>query len=229
MAETLEDFKDSFSYGPRGDLSFKFLKKLPPGTAAEAMRQILEAIGTSFDTGDTSELHDLVVEWQVVAYSPVDGDPRTYAYEDAPFQPLAKPLSQCRVGLVTSSGHFAVGDDPEPFGIEGMTQVEATERIGEFMRETPVLSSIPRDIDRHDLRVRHGGYDIRSAVVDFNVAFPRDPLMAAVASGQIGEVAETLYSFPGATSQGKLRKAALPRWLDTFAADRIDALLLVPV
>ena len=51
MGESLEEFKDSFSYGSRGDLSFKFLKKLSADDAGEAIRQMLEAIGATFDSG----------------------------------------------------------------------------------------------------------------------------------------------------------------------------------
>jgi len=229
MSESLEGFKDSFSYGTRNDLSFKFLKKLSPELAGEAIRQILEAIGTTFDTGSVEELHELVIDWQAAAYAPAEGAARTYVYEDTPWTPLAKPLSDCRVGLITSSGHFVAGDDPEPFGLLDMTQAEAVERIQDFMKETPVLSAISRDADVAELRVRHGGYDIRSAVVDHNVAFPRDALVAAAKSGRIGSVADVLYSFPGATSQGRLRRKALPGWIEMIRSLDIDVLILVPV
>ena len=229
MPESLEDFKNSFSYGDRNDLSFKFLKKLSPELAGEAIRQLMEAIGSSFDTGSVDELHNLVTKWQVRAYMPDPESPRTYVYEDTPWSALMKPLSECRVGLLTSSGHFVAGDDPEPFGVAHMTQAEAVDRIGDFMKEVPVLSDIPHDVDRSDLRVRHGGYDIRSAVVDHNVVFPRDALVSAASEGRIGAVADTLWSFPGATSQGRLRKKALPEWIDRIDQSGIDVLILVPV
>ena len=229
MSETFEEFKNSFSYGSRNDLSFKFLKRLAPDQAAEAIRQIFEAVVTSFDTGEVDELHDLVISWQVDAYRPAEGSLRQYAYDDAPFVFPAKPLSESRVGLMTSSGHFAAGDDPEPFGVKEMTQLEAENRIEEFLKETPVMSKIGRDIDAADLRLRHGGYDTRSAVKDFNVTFPRDALSAAQAVGRVSEVADPLYSFPGAASQGRLRKHALPGWVEMLHEAAIDVLLLVPV
>ncbi|NND02041.1 MAG: hypothetical protein HKN91_04580, partial [Acidimicrobiia bacterium] len=76
---------------------------------------------------------------------------------------------------------------------------------------------------------RHGGYDIRSAVVDHNVAFPRDALVAAAQIGRIGSVADRLWSFPGATSQGRLRKKAMPEWVERVRQAKVDVLLLVPV
>ena len=229
MSESLEDFKNSFSYGSRNDLSFKFLSKLSPDQAAEAIRQILEAVGTSLDTGEVGELHDLLIRWQVTAYAPAESAGYRYAYDEAPFVAPPKPLGESRVGLMTSSGHFAAGDDPEPFGVKDMTQLEAVDRIGDFLRETPLMSKIGRDIDPGDLRLRHGGYDIRSAVKDFNVTFPRDALLAAKAAGRIGDLADPLYSFPGAASQGRLRKNVLPNWVEMFHEAEIDVLLLVPV
>lgn len=227
--ETLREFLDSFSYGSRSDLTFKFLKKLSAEDGGEAIRQLLRAAADSLDTGSVAELHDLMIRWQESAYSPSPRSAGSYVYDDAPFTPLRKPLAESRVGLMTSSGHFVTGDDPAPFGIDGMTQAEAEARISEFLREPPVMSQIPLRAAKDELQVRHGGYDTSSARIDHNVSFPRDALLAIRDSGRIGEVADPLYSFPGATSQGRLRKHALPGWVEMMQAADIDVLLLVPV
>jgi hypothetical protein len=133
------------------------------------------------------------------------------------------------VGLLTSSGHFTAGDDPEPFGVAKMSQQEAEDRISEFLRATPHLSVVDRDQPAEDLRVRHGGYDVRSVVKDHNVALPRDRLLDAAAAGRIGEVSGRLYSFTGAAAQGRLRRQAAPEWVSQLQRDAVDAVLLVPV
>ena len=227
--ESLEDFKNSFSYGTRTDLSFKFLKKLSAADAGEFLRQLLEEVGASLDHGDITRLHDLVYEWQVRGYMPARDAPTQWSYEDGPLTNLGKPLADCTVGLLTSSGHFHAADEPAPFGVVGMTQAEAIERIGEFLREPPELSVIPSDTAARELRVRHGGYDIRGAEADFNVALPRDALTALAKAGRIGGVADEMYSFVGATSQGRLRRDALPGWIERLQQNAIDVLLLVPV
>ena len=227
--ESFEQFKTSFSYGSRSDMSFKFLKNLGDDEAAEFFRGLLAEIGETFDDGNLGRIHDYVIAWQARGYAPKPGAVRHYVYEDRPFAPLRMPLSEARVGLLTSSGHFMAGDDPEPLGVADMSQQEAEDRISEFLRATPDLSVVDRDLPVEDLRVRHGGYDIRSVAKDHNVALPRDRMLDAAADGRIGEVSDRLYSFAGATAQGRLRKQAAPEWVSQLQRDAVDAVLLVPV
>ncbi len=226
--ETFEAFKNSFFYGSRTDLSFKFLQSLPAGEAAEFLAAVLKEIGAGFDDGDLSRLHQLVYEWQVRAYAGQPGAARYRVYDDGPFTLPTKPVADSRVGLLTSSGHFVAGDDPQPLGVADMTQEEAIIRMGEFLRTPPELSVIPATTPRRDLRVRHGGYDIRSAERDPNVTFPLEVLADAAADGAIGAVADEAYSFVGATAQTRLRRV-IPDWIARIVAARIDVLLLVPV
>lgn len=224
--ETLGEFKDSFAYGSRNDLSFKFLKRLSEADAAEFIRQVFTEIGEMFDDAAPDRLLDLVYEWQVKAYRPAEGAKRPYVYEDRPFAPLAKPLSETAVGLVTSSGHFVT--DPAPFDVSEMTQAQAVDRLDEFLREAPELSEIPAGFEEDAIQVRHPGYDIRSASRDAGVALPRDLLIEGEEEGRIGELAPTLFSFVGACAQGRLRKE-LDGWLKRWEAEGIEALFLVPV
>jgi len=228
MTESLEEFRKSFYYGSRSDLSFKFLGLMTDEAATEFIRRLFKEIGRAYDTGDVEPILQLAYDAEVAAYEPKPDTKPHWVYEDRPFTPLRKPLSESRIGLLTSSGHFVAGDDPEPFGIKGMTQQEAEVRIKDFLREPPQMSVIPADTSLDDLVVRHGGYDVRSAQSDPNVVFPRDRLLEAEARGAVGELAETLYSFPGAAAQGQVKKSAR-EWATLLRDDHIDVLLLVPV
>ncbi|MFQ5517927.1 MAG: glycine/sarcosine/betaine reductase selenoprotein B family protein, partial [Acidimicrobiia bacterium] len=84
-------------------------------------------------------------------------------------------------------------------------------------------------ISADDLRVRHGGYDVRGARRDPNVVFPLRALHRLAAEGVIGEVAPTAFSFVGACSQAGLRHEVLPGWIERVRDERADAVLLVPV
>jgi hypothetical protein len=226
--ETLEEFKNSFSYGSRTDLSFKFLKALSTEEAGEFLEHVLNEVGELFDGASPNRLIDLVYDWQMRAYQPAADGKRPYVYEDRPFTSLAKPLDETMLGLVTSSGHYVEGGAPGPFDIDAMTQDEVIGRIDEFLRAVPGLSEIPRDADPETIRVRHPGYDIRSVSHDLGVAFPRTHLLEAEREGRIGRLADTLYSFVGACSQGRLRKE-LGTWVERWQKVGIEALLLVPV
>lgn len=225
MTESFSEFKNSFFYGSRVDLNFKFLKELSDEEASAFFQELLWKLGDSFNSGNYAPILEHVVAWQQRGY---DGDGR-FVYDDAPFTPLKKPLSESRLALLTSSGHFGAGDDPEPFGQKEMTQTEAMAQIFRFLQETPTLSTIPIDTPLEHLRVRHGGYDIRGAEADANVAFPLTRLQELAAEGVIGELANHAYSFVGACAQTPLIKKTAPQWVKQLQEQQVDAVLLVPV
>ena len=227
MGESLEEFKNSFNYGSRSDLAFKFLKRLSPEEVADFFQDLLRRLGETIDDGDAGRLVQLAYEYQVRAYTGAEGE-RAPAYPEGPFATLQRPLGAARLGLVSSSGHFVEGQDPRPFGVEAMTQQEAMSRILEFLRAAPELTPIPADTPASRLRVRHGGYDIRGAEKDPNVVFPLDRLRELQAEGRFGELAGQVYSFVGATAQTRLLKESGPEWVERFRQDRLDAVLLVP-
>ena len=118
--ETFAEFKDSFSYGDRNDLLFKFLKNLSAGDAADFLQRLLQLLGDAVDTDRLEPVVKHLFEGQVKAYLPKSGAPPFHwKYDHAPMARLRKPLAKARIALVTSSGHFVDGDDPSPFGIPG--------------------------------------------------------------------------------------------------------------
>ena len=224
--ESFEDFKNSFFYGTRTDLSFKFLKGLDAEEAGEFFSALLHEVGGLFDDPSTEELVDLVYQWQVRAYQPRPGVKRPYVYEDRPFHVLDKPLNQMTLGLVTSSGHF-MSDDPPPTETDSLDQEQVISLIDEFMRRAPHLSEIPAEAS-DELVVRHPGYDIRSVSSDPEVALPRSLLVEAEKDGRIGRLSSPVYSFVGACAQGHLRNQ-LDNWIEGWKSAGIEALFLVPV
>jgi len=226
--ETFADFASSFSYGSRNDLTFKFLAGLPEEEAAEAIRRVLEEAGALLDHGDPGPLAGLIAGLQGSAYGR-RGVADRYRYDGGPFSVPARSLAGSRVALLTSSGHFVAGDDPRPFGVEDMSQEEAVERIGEFAKVPPTLSSIPIDTSADDLRVRHGGYDVRGARADHNTSFPIDRLRELGDEGVIGDLLPDAFSFTGVVAQGRIIRDAGPAWAEMLASREVDVVLLVPV
>ena len=223
--ETFEQFKNSFSYGSRPDMNFKFLKSLPPEEAAEFFRLLLWKLADAYDSDDWTPVIEHVQQWQAGAYS----GPTSWQYDHRPVARLAKPLSQAHVGLITSTGHFVDGQDPQPFGAQNMTQEEAIRRIGEFLRSEPTLSEIPVDTPAAKLRARHGGYDVRGVRRDPNVAFPLERLRELATEGHIGSLHPVAWSFVGACSQMRLLRRSGPAWVQMWKEAGLDAAVLVPV
>ena len=229
--ESIEQLRKSFFYGSRSNLDFKYLKDLDDPAFGDFLEQLLAAVSTTMDDGDPGAVIDVARRWQIQAYRGHLGDPSDFAhrYDDVPINSMSKPLSEARLALMTSSGHFVEGDDPKPFGVERMTQAEAEARIGDFLKAAPSLSSVPVDVDVADLRVRHGGYPTAPMRADHQVGFPIGHLADLVSDGVIGAVTQTAYSFVGAASQVRLKKKVAPEWARRLADDGADAVLLIPI
>ncbi len=223
--ETFEEFKNSFSYGSRSDMNFKFLKSLPDEDAGLFFQDLLWKLGDASNDGDFEPINRHIFDWQIKAYT----GKSSWEYEDAPFTSMGKPVSEAKIGLLTTSGHFVEGDDPKPFGVEDMSQVEAQSWISDFLKGEPGLSTIPVDIDKEKLRVRHGGYDTRAAQADPNTVLPIDRMRELEKEGVIGQAMDIVYSFVGATAQKKLIHTYAPQWADHFKEKGIDGMILVPV
>lgn len=230
-SESFDAFKNSFSYGARTDLLFKFIKALPAGEAGCFIQALFRAVGDSADDGDLGRVIDLVYEWQVRGYAPRDAPakPPAWTYDSGPFARLSKPVSRARVALVASSGHFVDGDDPRSLGVAGMSQEEAVRRIDEFLKARPALSAIPLGTPNDRLRVRHPGYDIRAALADPNVTFPLERMRQLAREGAIGELADDAYSFVGAAAQTPIVRECGPEWAERLKTRGVEAALLVPV
>jgi len=224
--ESLEAFKNSFtSSGSRSDLNFKFLRNLSTEEAGNFFQDLLRKLGKSINDGDFHRILEHVYLWQVKAYDRKG----KWEYDQGPFTPLQKPLSESRLALITSSGHFVEGMDPEPFGVKGMTQAEAVQRIDDFLKAEPDLSIIPVDTPLEKLCVRHGGYDITGAQADPDVAFPIRKLKELETLGAFGNLNDEAYSFVGAASQVRILNHVGPQWVDRLKKQSVDVALMVPL
>ena len=99
-----------------------------------------------------------------------------------PWTPPAKPVSECKVALVTTGGvHLKT---QAPFDMENPDG-------------DPTFREIPGDAARDALTITHDYYDHRGADVDLNVVFPHERLAEMAAEGAIGGVSPVHVSFMG--------------------------------
>ncbi len=223
--ESFSDFRESLSYGSRSDLNFKFLRALDDDAGYDFFQTLLTDLESAIDAGDVEPLLQTIYEFQVRAYTPDPGASHPFAYDDSPWTPLKKPLSESRIGVFTTGGVFIEGHDP--LGEAGISQAEAAARVDEFLRSPPTLSMIPIDTPTEKLRIRHPGYDVRGSRRDHNSVLPVDRLLEAVESGRIGELAPEAFSTVGAAAQLRVRADFGPAIAEQFHENEIDAAFLV--
>lgn len=132
--------------------------------------------------------------------------------EPPPWQPLRKPLSECRLGLIATGGIYAVG------------------QVAFHFRDDTSVRAIPTDIRTADLRTAHFAYDQTDARRDPNVVFPIDTLRWLVREKVIGDLAQHAFTCMGGIySTRRVREELAPKLWDRLRAEAVDAVLLVPV
>ena len=129
---------------------------------------------------------------------------------EAPWTPLAKPLQECRVALVSSGGFYL---DGQP----AFQENDASYRL------------IPKDTSLEDLRIYHHGYRDNDADRDPNCVFPLARLRELEAAGVIGGLADAAISFVTLYSARRELQERAPRIVAELQALGAEAALLVPV
>ncbi len=145
------------------------------------------------------------------------GAPYVWAhYAEVPFTPPTKPLSACRVAIVTTAARYR----PEA-GDQGPDA--PYNAAAKFYRV--YSGDIARD---HDLRISHVGIDRdHTTGEDPGTYFPLPALRRAAAAGRIGEVAPRFFGAPTNRSQRVTLEVDCPEIVAGCVADGVDAALLV--
>lgn len=130
--------------------------------------------------------------------------------DTAPWTPLLKPISRCKLALM-SSGGILYRDQPR------------------FHREDASYRRIPKDAHRDDLSIWHFGYPTADAARDPNCVFPLERLRELEQQGLIGELSDPAFSFMGGIySARRVRDELAPQIITELKAARVDAFYLAP-
>jgi len=131
-------------------------------------------------------------------------------FAEVPFQPLRKPLAQCRVALVTTAAQCKQ---------RGRYDAEA-----KFYR----VYSLDASQDP-DLCISHVAIDFdHTTAEDPGTYFPLPALRRAAAQGRIGSVAPRFHGVPTNRSQRVTLEVDCPEVVERCKADGADAAILVP-
>ena len=138
---------------------------------------------------------------------------------DIPWTPLAKPLADCTVALI-SSGGIALKSQP-PFDQEG-------ERANPWWGD-PSYRVIPRTATAADIRVWHLHINPAFAEEDLNCLLPLERLLEMEASAEIGRSAARHYSIMGYILQPEtLLTESTPAIIQQLKDDLVDIVVLIP-
>jgi D-proline reductase (dithiol) PrdB len=140
---------------------------------------------------------------------------------EIPWTPLAKPLAQARVALLSTAG-LSLRDE-EPFDME-------MERKNP-MRGDPSFRRLPADATSDTVVANHLHIDTGFIERDLNVALPLDRLRELAAIGVIGSVADTHYSIMGyqGNDASTLEQESAPAIAACMRNDEVDLAILAPV
>ena len=135
---------------------------------------------------------------------------------DVPFARLDKPLSECRLGLVTTGGVY----------VDGQLPYDLSDGDGDSGWR-PLPSDTPRD----RLRIAHDSYDTTAALLDPNVVYPLERARQLVDAGRLGGLVDEHVGLNGHID-GKHLTALVERTAPVIAAhfrdQRADIVLLAP-
>ena len=146
----------------------------------------------------------------ITAYEPWESG------EAVPWAPPQKPLAECKLALVTTSGvHHST---QEPFDMQ--------DSDGD-----PSFRTIDAATISDDYKITHDYYDHSDAEKDLNIIFPLQRLQELQQEGFIGQLADTHYSFMGhidgrhiATLIGQTAQEVVKK----LKQDQVDVVLLTP-
>jgi D-proline reductase (dithiol) PrdB len=150
------------------------------------------------------------------------GYQKTYNYarnEDIPFTPLRKPLSECRVALVTTASFVIVDEEGHP--LEEPVFIGTNElEVFTVPSDWPAgrILSTSEDHDRYQTDMK-----------DVDAFFPITRVQEFLKDGTFGSLGSQYYRTPPNYSHRKTTEVDGPEILRRCRADNIDAALLTPV
>jgi D-proline reductase (dithiol) PrdB len=135
------------------------------------------------------------------------------ADSEPPWQTLDRPIEHIRLGMLTTSGIYTLG------------------QVAFHFDEDTSIREIPADVAEEDLRFSHSAsVYLDDAKRDPNCVMPVGTLRRLAGEGFIGRLAAKYLSCMGAVySARRVREELAPTVLETFKQQRVDAALLVPM
>jgi len=136
-----------------------------------------------------------------------------YAEDEPSFEPVAKPLAESRLGVISSAGAYIQG------------------QVAYHYRDDTSVRAIPSETSVDRIRFSHITENyLVEARKDPGTVLPLESLLALKGEGVIGELAETYFSCMGGIySQRRVNEELIPNLEALVDQQNLDLLLLVPL
>jgi hypothetical protein len=140
-----------------------------------------------------------------------------------PWAPLARPLSECKFGLVTSAGLYHKGIEP-PFDL---LREQSEPTWGD-----PSFRTLPTRLRQEEIGVSHLHVNTSDIESDVNIVLPIQRFLELVETGRIGGLAQHAYSFMGYQGFPPDTRAWQsdygPQVAEKLKAEAVDCVFLTP-
>ena len=146
------------------------------------------------------------------------GAPYEWAhYSEVPFHPLPKPLSRCRVAVITTAAPFQPGKGDQGPGAP-------------YNAKAKFYAVYSGDSAKdHDLRIAHVAIDRKHTTAEDPAAyFPLAELRRRAAEGRVGSVAPRFHGAPTNRSHRVTLEQDCPEIVARCKEDDVDVAILVP-
>jgi D-proline reductase (dithiol) PrdB len=138
-------------------------------------------------------------------------------FADAPFTPLAKPLAEARLALITTAAPFQPGAGDQGPGARYNAAAKFYQVYSDSTDGEP------------DLCISHVTYDrVHTTAEDPCTWFPLAALRTLVKRGRVGALTPRFYGAPTTFSQRATMETDAPELLRRCREDGAEAALLVP-
>jgi len=142
-------------------------------------------------------------------------------YDDVPWTPLARPLAEARIALVTTAGINVRGAEP-PFDYE---REQDHPNWGD-----PTYRVLPRDLRQEQVQTGHLHINNDDIDRDVNIALPVHRMLELEAAGVVGTLSPRNFSFMGyQPDTTEWRERYGPEAAALMKDDRVDGVVLTPV
>ena len=140
-----------------------------------------------------------------------------------PWTPLARSLSECKFGLVTSAGLYHKGTEP-PFDLDRERR--------EPTWGDPSYRILPMHLRQDKIGVSHLHVNTSDIEADVNIVLPIHRFPELIESGEIGGLARHAYSFMGYQGFPPDTRAWQsdygPQVAENLKAEAVDCVFLTP-